>query len=325
MCDRSAASPPTPPTAPPGVAAPDWSTLDVVLHCPRCGYDLRLLPNPRCPECGLPFNWDELIAAARHHLASPLFDYHWRDRPVRSLLLTCWRAMWPWRLWRDLPLAVEPRLGPLVVLLLIALAIQVPVCVSVEYATFDYYTHHQTPGQGITLIAARDWEGHIWAAVGDVTIAALTWLVLHVFRQTIQRYRIRSRQILRLMLLALLGCVLWRAASVLAHEGVGHLQDRFDALPRLPWRPWGRYVWRSVPIVPVVAFFVSLAFGLQVHLRIRRGWAMGLGAAAIVVLLIIAFAASAAGLAEASGTSPYQVVCAWRWVEPLVDWLQGSP
>lgn len=25
-------------------------------HCTKCGYDLRALPEPRCPECGRPFN-----------------------------------------------------------------------------------------------------------------------------------------------------------------------------------------------------------------------------------------------------------------------------
>ncbi len=26
------------------------------LHCPRCDYDLRGLPEDRCPECGIPFD-----------------------------------------------------------------------------------------------------------------------------------------------------------------------------------------------------------------------------------------------------------------------------
>ncbi len=30
------------------------------LCCPRCGYDLRGLPEPRCPECGEPFDPAEL-------------------------------------------------------------------------------------------------------------------------------------------------------------------------------------------------------------------------------------------------------------------------
>lgn len=34
------------------------------LTCPRCRYDLTGLPEPRCPECGLAFDWAAVRAAA---------------------------------------------------------------------------------------------------------------------------------------------------------------------------------------------------------------------------------------------------------------------
>lgn len=34
-------------------------------HCPRCDYLLIGLPEPRCPECGTPFSWAAVSAAAR--------------------------------------------------------------------------------------------------------------------------------------------------------------------------------------------------------------------------------------------------------------------
>lgn len=44
----------TPPAAAPRAFAP---------HCPSCGYDLRGLPDSRCPECGQPFTHDALLMA----------------------------------------------------------------------------------------------------------------------------------------------------------------------------------------------------------------------------------------------------------------------
>ena len=45
------------------------------LHCPRCGYNLRGLDTPRCPECGLTFSAEEWAARVlREHVAS------WLDR-----------------------------------------------------------------------------------------------------------------------------------------------------------------------------------------------------------------------------------------------------
>lgn len=34
-------------------SAPDWSTLDFEVTCPRCANNLKMLAQPRCPECEL--------------------------------------------------------------------------------------------------------------------------------------------------------------------------------------------------------------------------------------------------------------------------------
>jgi hypothetical protein len=50
-------------------------TVSQDIACPMCGYNLRGLVEPRCPECGYPFDWQELIdAELRTHPF--LFEHH---------------------------------------------------------------------------------------------------------------------------------------------------------------------------------------------------------------------------------------------------------
>jgi hypothetical protein len=84
-------------------APPDWPTLSTDLTCPLCGYNLRGLADPRCPECGFAFRWGELLDAKRDR--HPWLFEHGRrpwSPPRRALRLTAWRAgLRPWRFWRD--------------------------------------------------------------------------------------------------------------------------------------------------------------------------------------------------------------------------------
>ena len=47
------------PTLPAGL--PDDWRLDRDVACPDCGYNLRMMCAPRCPECGAVHRWQELL------------------------------------------------------------------------------------------------------------------------------------------------------------------------------------------------------------------------------------------------------------------------
>src|ERR1051325_4004070 len=94
-------------------APPDWATLTIDLHCPRCGYNLRMLTGSRCPECGLDLEWERIVASAQSRIDSPLFEYRWRIEPVGSFIRTIQFAMRPWRLWKRISLADDPDVGGL--------------------------------------------------------------------------------------------------------------------------------------------------------------------------------------------------------------------
>ena len=68
--------------------------------CPLCDYDLRGLVEPRCPECGYAFDWNDLRDPARR-LHKYLFEHH-PERNVRSFLRTMLGGLLPRRFWGGL-------------------------------------------------------------------------------------------------------------------------------------------------------------------------------------------------------------------------------
>lgn len=80
--------------------APDWNTIQREILCPLCGYNLRGLVEPRCPECGHRSVWEVLLA---EELAHPYLFEHQRGQYVRSWWRTmCTSACWPGTFWREL-------------------------------------------------------------------------------------------------------------------------------------------------------------------------------------------------------------------------------
>lgn len=67
----------------------------IELLCPLCDYDLRGLPEPRCPECGHQFEWEELTDPARMKLRW-LFEHR---RGLGGYLGTSLRLWRPWEFW----------------------------------------------------------------------------------------------------------------------------------------------------------------------------------------------------------------------------------
>jgi hypothetical protein len=76
-------------------APPDWSTHPTDVPCPLCGYNLRGLTKPRCPECGHTFSWRALLdeSSWRH----PYLFEHRPRRPTRSFLRAFFASTLPRR------------------------------------------------------------------------------------------------------------------------------------------------------------------------------------------------------------------------------------
>ena len=86
--------------------------LDVEgVHCPLCGYDLRGLTEPRCPECGYQFVWAELLdQKLKTH---PYLFEHYPKRNVWSFDRTVRGGLNPVKFWRTLRPQMTPVPGRL--------------------------------------------------------------------------------------------------------------------------------------------------------------------------------------------------------------------
>ncbi len=81
------------------IAANDISQKADVL-CPLCGYNLRGLPEARCPECGGKFEWPDLLDPTRK-LHPYLFEHH-PERNTGSFVCTFIGGLFPRRFWRTI-------------------------------------------------------------------------------------------------------------------------------------------------------------------------------------------------------------------------------
>ena len=80
--------------------SPVATALEEDIHCPLCNYNLRGLNNPRCPECGFAFTWDELLD--QHRRMHPYLFEHHPERNAWSFFKTLRGAQRPRGFWTTL-------------------------------------------------------------------------------------------------------------------------------------------------------------------------------------------------------------------------------
>jgi len=203
------------PSAPPPVV--DTSQVRDELDCPLCGYSLRGLSGatePRCPECGYAFTWEELLRA-RLRGRQDLFEHHPR-RPIRSFLRTLLAGLLPRRFWSALHAGHEVRPGWLVTYAACAAvltALSVPAGRYAGYALALYWqdlSWHRLRLHGwAALVPYSSFFDRVWDAARDdggmtpylvAACVAWPWVTLGallVFRVSMRRGRVRAAHVMR--------------------------------------------------------------------------------------------------------------------------------
>lgn len=228
----------------PEVTSPDWNVVPFEVGCARCGQDLRGLTEPkcpacdlefdwskavpiehlvcrvcayhlcglrenRCPECGEPFTWKEVLDDY-HRRQKPLFEYRWRERPIRSLVYTWWLALRPWKLWRTIDIHDPPRTVALSIMVGLAVAAFVLAGVlpgTLASVVYDIQSRPRWTASGYmmpTLISRL--PSFVTMSFDDVVEFAVTigfwamcsFLALLVFQQSMQIYKVRTNHVFRI-------------------------------------------------------------------------------------------------------------------------------
>jgi len=280
---------------------PDWEAIDFEVMCSRCGYNLRMLPKPRCPECGLTFDWPDVLDEAAWR-SDFLFEHHWRTRPVRSYFKTIWKSLRPFRFWRQVSIHERVKPKPLW------------FCIFTSFFWFVFLLH---AGAGVLSLVieligdyfastmrsyrldrlSRDLYGifeapfsdpnpelfQIYAVIFGGPLAAL--VLLCSLRQTLVRCKVRSVQILRVVAYAVTPFyILWLVMFLMFYIFIDVCDNIYPNMPVI------------VDAVIVICFYFAslpgllgmyLTAGLKRYLQLPRAWLLGLSAAFVGYLFCI--------------------------------------
>lgn len=260
----------------------DWSDAAPIeeLKCEHCGYHLYGLTETRCPECGEAFTWEDALARYRRS-QKPLFEYRWRNRPIRSFFHTWRRSLSPRRFWASISIHDPPRVVPLLAMVLIEV-VAAALVGTVLYGLEAWVRNTSLIRLGRTGL--RDLPGYVLDALvaPRYRVTLLTtgaWLLgtlfaLFVFQQSMRIYKVRNAHLIRLWAysapVALLPAVLgWH---VFALQGTL------------------RGVYVPLGIGPLFALLLvlhaarSLRIGYRDYLRIPQSAALALASQTIAVL-----------------------------------------
>jgi hypothetical protein len=258
-----------------------------------------MLTQPRCPECGLQFEWAEVLDSASWH-SDFLFEHHWRRRFFRSWVRTVWRSFRPFRFWRNVSIHDRIHSGPLWGLLLTSVlwfCVAFHGLAAVAWATVHVgnrvfgYSRPWWLGSPLSELESLLRYAALMPLESGTEYLMFPGLLLGVvlavlgslccFRQSLGRSRVRTVHILRV--------VAYASTPVSAIWGVVALAQMlfFDLS-----LSWGNVVVDSIVVCSILlAFPVTLAVyltaGLKRYVRLPRSSLLAIAATVVAFLFVV--------------------------------------
>lgn len=219
----------------------EWAAINEELFCPRCGYNLRGLERGLCPECGLTFEWDDILDPRRR--AHPyLYEHHDGKRRLRRFIKTSLRGLWPWSFWRGVTLEQrsEPRRLAAFMVLSWILLVVVDFAVDTFVVLARYHAIPRFVG-GIRFVAKT-----------STPVESFDWCLRYIPRQLRAKAGL-GREYSEIRAFLNLCYMSYPLASALALFLYWRSRRRFRVLPHHLWRS-GIYSWTASAIwIPGIA------------------------------------------------------------------------
>ena len=281
---------------------PVWDLIDFELACPRCGYNLRMLTRPRCPECGLDFDWRAVLDRAAW-TSDFLFEHHWRNRPIRSWFTTVWRSFRPFKFWRSVSIHERVEVPPLLFMLVGSILVFMAVLQGTAWLLsllFSLLEPANPFGSGAYSYAGPGTYGRLsgylealarwplddfeyyWPLPCGVLLTLVAALaLLSSLRQTLGRCRVRTKQLLRVTAYISTPVAVAAASFFLLCVVLGELLQPDNASTA------AIVLVVTTLAAPILTLGVFLASGLRCYLRLPRALLLGFTAAGVAVLFTL--------------------------------------
>jgi hypothetical protein len=187
---------------------PDWEHLDRDVLCPLCSYNMRGLAEPRCPECGCRYEWNELLN--RDKWVHPYLFEHHPERKFRSFWKTILNGWRPVAFWTSVRPSHEPAPRRLILYWLLSFVPLLLVTIALAVAIAIVFKPNFGWRADVPSLPADAWNLWIDCLIFNSALRALTvftfvmmlwpWLTmaaLLVFQISMQKARIRGVHVLR--------------------------------------------------------------------------------------------------------------------------------
>lgn len=248
------------PLAPEG--SPDWKIFQTDIECPICSYNLRGLVNPRCPECGYPFQWAEMRPIANPWL-SRVFEFT-SKRIFRSFLFTVAQSLLAPRFFTRLTASHPLRKSRLAVYVLVLNLILIILQFNTPMALWAYYSLNSTSPR-VPLLQVFNYYAYSYLANAFLCpFIVFSWILysslsIFLIRQTARKAKIKPWHMVR--------CAIYSASPMLPLSIIAlwamFLIDSHDKMYVDMW------------VIPIIAAFlawpmINLALAAKHYLRIPR-------------------------------------------------------